>query len=128
MDKIEFEKLFSYSFSLDSVIFGYKDGAINVLLIKRAIDPFAGKWAIPGDLVYPDEDLPEAARRILYELTKLDNIELHQAQTFGAPNRHPQGRVITSAYLALVKMDDLNAVASSWANEVNGFLSTKLES
>jgi 8-oxo-dGTP diphosphatase len=118
MDKIEFEKLFSYSFSLDSVIFGYKDGAINVLLIKRAIEPFSGQWAIPGDLVYPDEDLPEAARRILYELTKLDNIDLHQAQTFGAPNRHPQGRVITSAYLALVKMDDLNAVASSWANAV----------
>lgn len=118
MAKIEIEKLFSYSFSLDSVIFGYKDGAINVLLIKRAIEPFSGKWAIPGDLVYPDEDLPEAARRILYELTKLDNIELHQAQTFGAPNRHPQGRVITSAYLALVKMDDLNAVASSWANAV----------
>jgi len=118
MAKIAFEKLFSYSFSLDSVIFGYKDGEVNVLLIKRAIEPFSGKWAIPGDLVYPDEDLPDAARRILYDLTKLDNIDLHQAQTFGVPNRHPQGRVITCAYLALVRMDNLNAVASSWANAV----------
>ncbi len=118
MYKIEFEKFFSYSFSLDCVIFGYKDGQINVLLIKRAMEPFLNQWAIPGDLVYPDEDLPVAASRILKDLTKLDNIELHQAQTFGAPKRHPQGRVITSAYLALVKLRELNAIASSWADEV----------
>ena len=118
MYKIEFEKFFSYSFSLDCVIFGYKNGQINVLLIKRAMEPFINQWAIPGDLVYPDEDLPEAASRILKDLTKLDNIELHQAQTFGTPKRHPQGRVITSAYLALVKLYKLHAIASSWAEEV----------
>ncbi|MFK7797137.1 MAG: NUDIX domain-containing protein [Aureispira sp.] len=118
MYKVEFDKLFSYSFSLDAVIFGYKDGEVNVLLIKRAMDPFFGEWAIPGDLIYPDEDMPVAANRILQDLTKLDNIDLHQVQTFGAPNRHPQGRVITCAYLALVKMDNINAEASSWADAV----------
>jgi 8-oxo-dGTP diphosphatase len=118
MYKIEFEQFFSYSFSLDCVIFGYKEGEIKVLLIKRAMPPFLHDWAIPGDLVYPDEDLPDAARRILKDLTNLDNILLHQAQTFGAPDRHPQGRVITSAYLALVKLDELHAKASSWADEV----------
>ena len=118
MYKIEFEQFFSYSFSLDCVIFGYQDGEIKVLLIKRAMQPFLNDWAIPGDLVYPDEDLPDAARRILKDLTNLDNIELHQAQTFGAPDRHPQGRVITAAYLALVKLDELHAEASSWAEEV----------
>lgn len=118
MYKVEIDKLFSYSFSLDAVIFGYKDGEVNVLLIKRSIEPFLGEWGIPGDLIYPDEDMPEAATRILKDLTKLDNIDLHQVQTFGAPNRHPQGRVITCAYLALVKMDDINAEASSWADAV----------
>lgn len=118
MYKIGIDKLFSYSFSLDAVIFGYKDGEVNVLLIKRAMEPFLGEWAIPGDLIYPDEDMPEAATRILKDLTKLDNIDLHQVQTFGTPNRHPQGRVITCAYLALVKMDDINAEASSWADAV----------
>ena len=118
MYKIEFEKFFSYSFSLDCVIFGFKDDEIKVLLIKRAVDPFKNFWAIPGDLIYPDEDLPEAASRILFDLTKINGIELHQTQTFGDPKRHPQGRVITCAFLALVRVDELNAVASSWVDEV----------
>lgn len=119
MYKIEFDKFFSYSFSLDCVIFGYREGQVNVLLIKRAMDPFLHEWAIPGDLVYPDEDLPDAASRILHDLTKLENIELHQAQTFGKPNRHPQGRVITNAYFALVNIDALNVEASSWAEDIS---------
>ncbi len=118
MYKIEFEKFFSYSFSLDCVIFGFKDDEIKVLLVKRAMEPFLGYWAVPGDLIYPDEDLPQAAGRILFDLTQLNGIELHQSQTFGTPNRHPQGRVITCAFLALVRMDEINAVASSWVDEV----------
>ena len=116
--KIEFDKFFSYSFSLDCVIFGYEQGQIKVLLIKRAMEPFDGLWAIPGDLVYPDEDLPDAAKRILADLTSVQGIELHQGRTFGQPNRHPQGRVITSAYFALTRIDQINAEADSWAEEV----------
>lgn len=117
-NKIKFDPFFSYSFSLDCAIFGYKDGKIHVLLIKRAMEPYSGEWAIPGDLVYPDEDLPIAASRILTELTKLEGVELHQGQTFGNPNRHPQGRVITCAYFALVRMGELKVEADSWAEEV----------
>ena len=116
--KIEFDKFFSYSFSLDCLIFGFQNGQINLLLIKRNMEPFIGEWAIPGDLVYPDEDLDDAGKRILHDLTNLDGITLHQSQTFGKPKRHPQGRVITCAYFALTTMDEVNAVASSWANEV----------
>ena len=116
--KIKFDKFFSYSFSLDCVIFGYIDGKINVMLVKRAMEPYMGEWAIPGDLLYPDEDLPDAASRILSELTKLDNVELHQGRTFGKPDRHPQGRVITNAYFALVKMESIQAKASSWAEQI----------
>ena len=82
------------------------------------MEPYKDFWAIPGDLVNPDEDLPEAAERILFDLTSLKNIDLHQSQTFGKPTRHPQGRVITCAYFALVKVEELDAKASSWANEV----------
>lgn len=109
---------FSYSFSLDCLIFGYSEGKINVLLIKRDMDPYKDQWAIPGDLIKPEEDLPNAAKRILFDLTSLKNIELHQSQTFGKPDRHPQGRVITCAYFALVKVDEIDAKASSWANEI----------
>jgi 8-oxo-dGTP diphosphatase len=116
--KRKFDKFFSYSFSLDCVIFGYQDGKIHVMLIKRAMEPYLGEWAIPGDLLYPDEDLPEAATRILNELTKVENLELHQGRTFGKPDRHPQGRVITTAYFSLVKMEDIRAEASSWADDI----------
>lgn len=118
MSNIELSNFFTYSFSLDCVIFGYQQGKIHVLLIKRSIEPFENMWAIPGDLVYPDEDLPNAAERILYDLTRLKNVDLHQAQTFGHPNRHPQGRVITNAYFALIRIDDFQVEASSWAEEV----------
>ena len=116
--KIKFDNFFSYSFSLDCVIFGFKEGKLHALLIKRAMEPYMGEWAIPGNLVYPDEDLPDAANRILTELTKVKNVVLHQGQTFGKPNRHPQGRVITNAYFALVRIDEINAFAASWAEEV----------
>jgi 8-oxo-dGTP diphosphatase len=118
MYKIEFKDFFTYSFSLDCVIFGFQNGKIHVLLIKRAMEPFKNKWAIPGDLVYPDEDLTTAANRILVELTSLSNVDLHQAETFGNPDRHPQGRVITSVYMALIRISDFKATASSWAEEV----------
>ncbi|MFK8046585.1 MAG: NUDIX domain-containing protein [Crocinitomicaceae bacterium] len=118
MDKVEINKLFSYSFSVDCLIFGFKDGQIHVLLIKRSVDPFINAWAIPGDLVYQDENLATAAERILTELTSLSDIDLHQAQTFGEPDRHPQGRVITTAYFALIRIDNFEIEASSWAEAV----------
>ena len=82
------------------------------------MDPFIGEWAIPSGLVYPNEDLSDAASRILFELTKVKGVTLHQGQVFGKPNRHPQGRVITNAYFALVRKDDVNAAADSWAEQV----------
>ena len=117
MYKIEFKDFFTYSFSLDCVIFGYRSGQIHALLIKRSMEPYDGMWAVPGDLVYPDEDIKDAAKRILFELTKIVDIELHQSQTFGQPNRHPQGRVITTAYMALMRIEDFKVEASSWAGD-----------
>jgi len=116
--KIDFSDFFTSAFSVDCLIFGFSEGKIKTLLIKRAVDPFKDYWAIPGDLVYPDEDLPVAAERILRELTGLTNIQMHQAHSFGSPSRHPQGRVITIAYFALVRIEEFSIKASSWANEI----------
>lgn len=118
MYKIEFSDFFTSAFSVDCLIFGFTEGKIKTLLIKRSIEPYKDYWAIPGDLVYPDEDLPLAAERILRELTGLTNVQMHQAHTFGSPSRHPQGRVITIAYYALVRIEELSIKASSWADEV----------
>ena len=119
MYRIEFSDFFTSAFSVDCIIFGYSGNKIKALLIKRAMEPFDNFWAVPGDLVYPDEDLPEAAKRVLFELTGMSNVTMHQSQSFGNPKRHPQGRVITIAYFALVRIDDFEIKAASWTEEVS---------
>ncbi len=115
---INFSDFFTSAFSVDCIIFGYSEGKIKALLIKRAMEPYENFWAVPGDLVYPAEDLPQAAERVLLELTGLSNVHMHQSQSFGKPNRHPNGRVITIAYFALIRIDDFEIKASSWADDI----------
>ncbi len=110
-----FDKFFQSAFSVDNVIFGFDEGDLKVLLIKRGESPFEGSWALPGDLVYPTEDLDTAAVRILEELTSLKNVYLEQVKTFGGVDRHPLGRVITIAYYSLVKISDYKLRPSSFA-------------
>ncbi|MEL6865325.1 MAG: NUDIX domain-containing protein [Bacteroidota bacterium] len=104
---------FKSAFTVDNVIFGFDNGDLKLLLIKRGEEPFTGKWALPGYFVYPDEDLDAAAYRVLAELTGLNNVYLEQVKTFGAVDRHPVGRVITVAYFSLIKITDYNLHASS---------------
>lgn len=112
---IPIDAFFQSAFSVDCVIFGYHDGELKVLLIERGTAPFEGHWALPGDLVYPYEDLDAAASRVLEDLTSLGNIPIRQVHAFGKVNRHPLGRVITVAYLAFVEPTEVTPHASSWA-------------
>ncbi len=114
---IPIDEFFKSAFSVDCVIFGYHECELRVLLIQRGTEPFENYWALPGDLVYPNEDLDSAASRILKDLTTLTNIPIKQVKTFGKVDRHPLGRVITVAYLALVEPADLAPHASSWASQ-----------
>lgn len=111
----EVGNFFKSAFSVDNIIFGFDDGDLKVLLIKRGQDPFKGRWALPGDLVYPNEDLETSANRVLEELTGLRNVYLEQVHTFGAVDRHPLGRVITIAYFSLVKISDFDVMPASFA-------------
>lgn len=117
-NNVDPNNLFSYSFSLDCLIFTFVDQRLKVLLIRRNVEPFKNSWAIPGDLILPSEGLEVAAERILFQLTNISGVALHQSQTFGEPKRHPQGRVITCAYYALVRIDEVHVKASSWANDI----------
>ena len=114
----EVNTFFKSAFSVDNVIFGFDEGDLKVLLIKRGAAPFQGLWALPGDLVYPNEDLETAAYRVLEELTGLQKVYLEQVHTFGAVDRHPLGRVITIAYFSLVKISDFVLNPSSFAQRV----------
>ena len=93
-------------------LFTVEKGKFKVLLIKRNNEPFKDKWAIPGGYVRLSENLDQAALRVLKERTNVDNIYLEQLYTFGDPLRHPNARVITCAYFALVRAEDLNITTS----------------
>jgi 8-oxo-dGTP diphosphatase len=95
---------FRIALSVDCVIFGFEDNELKVLVIKWNLKEFKGKWSLLGDLVKPDEDIEAASYRILKERTGLNDVYLEQVKTFGKPDRHPAGRVITVAYFSLVNI------------------------
>jgi 8-oxo-dGTP diphosphatase len=105
------------SLSVDCIIFGFDEHEVKILLIERAAEPSKGMWALPGGFVEPEEDLDNAARRVLEELTGLSNIYMEQVMTFGDVSRYPLGRVISVAYYALVKTEDYMLKASSLATD-----------
>ena len=113
-----FDGFFKSAFTVDNVIFGFDDGKLKVLLIRRNEDPFANYWALPGYFVRQHEDLEAAAQRVLREITGLENVYLEQLRAFGEPGRHDFGRVITIAYYSLVKVADFELHAASIAEEV----------
>ncbi|NLT71281.1 MAG: NUDIX hydrolase [Verrucomicrobiaceae bacterium] len=89
--------------TVDCVVFGFDGGDLQVLLIRRGLEPFKDRWALPGGFVHLDETLDEAARRELAEETGLREVFLEQLHTFGAVERDPRERVVSVAYFALVK-------------------------
>ena len=109
--------------SIDCVVFGFDGKNLKVLLIKRHIDENTGEYndvKLPGSIIYMDEDLDEAAIRVLAELTGLKNIPLSQFYSFGNPLRtsNPRDilwlertmktkieRIVTIGYVALIKIN-----------------------
>lgn len=95
------------SVTTDCVIFGFDGTRLKVLLVKRGIEPYKGKWAFPGGFLRIEESARECASRELEEETGLTNAYLKQFHTFSEPGRDPRERVITIAYLALVKIAEV---------------------
>ncbi len=87
--------------SVDAVVF--TDEPTRILLVRRAREPFAGRWALPGGFVDEMEPLEDAVRRELREETGLTDIEgLRQVKTYGAPGRDPRGWTVSIAFSAAV--------------------------
>ena len=107
------------SLTVDCVVFGFDGTDLQVLLIRRGIEPFLGTWALPGGFVQMEEDLEAAARRELSEETGLTNVFLEQLYTIGTPDRDPRGRVISVAFYALVRPDQHPAKGDSDASEAD---------
>ncbi len=108
----------------DCVIFGFDGSSLNVLLIERGIEPYKGHWAFPGGFLNMDEPAEEGARRELREETGLTDAYIEQFHAYSTPDRDPRERVITIAYLALVRICDVkggdDAADARWfpVNEV----------
>lgn len=120
----EFEKP---SVTIDIVVFAIKNKELNVLLIKRGLEPFKDKWAIPGGFVRINESLETAGKRELQEETGLRDIYFEQLYTFGNPKRDPRGRVITVAYFALAAdPNKIKLKASTDASDAKWFSIHKL--
>jgi 8-oxo-dGTP diphosphatase len=107
--------------TVDCVVFGFDEVELKVLLIRRGIAPFKGKWALPGGFVRVDETVDDSARRELLEETGLKNVFLEQLYTFGAVNRDPRERVVSVAYYALVKLSAHPAAGASDASDAAWF-------
>lgn len=72
--------------SIDCVIFGYQDHQLKVLIPKLR---FTGDfWALPSGFVYQDEDIDEAARRVLLDRTGIDDVCMEQFQVMGKASRN----------------------------------------
>lgn len=121
--------------STDCVIFGFHAGQLKVLLLRwKEVDG----WSLPGGYVRLDEDLHQAAHRILRERTGLREIFLQQFHTFGEVVRYPRtsveplleklaispdalaelsSRTLSVGYYALVEFDRVNPTPDLFTDE-----------
>ncbi|MCM1348440.1 MAG: NUDIX hydrolase [Firmicutes bacterium] len=110
------EKKYCYQYphaalTVDCVIFGFDGEALKVLLVERGLPPYLGMWALPGGFMRMDETVEQAAARELREETNLSNVYLEQFRVFSDVGRDPRERVVTVAFMALVRPAECRLIA-----------------
>ena len=82
---------------IDCIIFGFNEGELSLLLLKRNFQPAMGEWSLMGGFVQQGESVDNAAKRVLAELTGLENVYMEQVGSFGEVERDPGERVTSVA-------------------------------
>ncbi len=90
----------------DCVIFGFDEGNLKLLIFKRRVKPLMGTWSLIGSFVRLQEDVSEAAERVLKEITGLENVFMEELKTYGTANRDPGYRCISIAQYALIRIGE----------------------
>ena len=123
MNKTDEELKYCYKYphpsvTTDCVIFGFDGTKLKVLLVQRGIEPYKGRWAFPGGFLKMDESAETGALRELKEETGLKDAYIKQFYAFSDPNRDPRERVVTIAYYALARMQEVkggdDAAKAEW--------------
>ena len=107
--------------SIDCVIFGFEKSVFEILLVKRALNPCKGMWALPGGFIKKKELVEDAAQRILKVTTGVSNIYLEEVAIFDQLDRYPKRRVFTLAHFALISPEDYQLTAGIDTTEVKWF-------
>ncbi|WP_394772819.1 NUDIX domain-containing protein [Flavobacterium sp.] len=113
--------------SIDCVIFSFHETTLQVLTVKMKEQDF---WGLPGGYVKKDENVDDAAIRILKDRTGTQNIYLQQFYTFGNLERsesafqeyddtlwHKQ-RFVSIGYYALAEHSKVNLVVDEYSTVV----------
>ncbi len=105
--------------AVDCIIFGFDEEDLKILLVKRNFEPELGKWSLIGGFLRKEENLDQAAIRILHHLTGLHNIYMEQFYAYSKVDRDPLERTISVAYYALIDIaahhqDLINMDAAQW--------------
>lgn len=91
--------------AVDCIIFGFDGEELKLLLIQRGFEPEKGGWSLMGGFVREGENFPNAACRVLKELTGLNGMYMEQLFAFGDPGRDPLERTISIAYFTLIDIN-----------------------
>jgi len=92
--------------STDCIIFGFDEGVLKLLVFKRRVDPLKGDWSLIGSFVKRNENVDKAAKRVLKEITGLDDIYMEQLKVYGHAKRDPGYRCVSIGQYALIRIDD----------------------
>lgn len=110
--------------AVDCIVFGFDEGELRVLMGKRKMDPGRGQWSLYGGFVGENESVDDAAKRVLYGLTGLENLYMKQVGAFGDVDRDPGNRVVSIAYYSMINVADYDQAQQekhevAWVNIEN---------
>jgi 8-oxo-dGTP diphosphatase len=112
--------------TVDAVVFRYRHGIREVLLIKRSNYPYEGMWALPGGFVDMEETLEEAIVRELEEETGLKGVELTQLHAYSEIYRDPRGRNISITFYCSTELHNSEVTGGDDAADARWFLIDQL--